>query len=53
LARTLHKLDFLRREGVEFKNELIDLLVGGGDGVLERGLLRVRRGGAFYPEGVM
>lgn len=43
---TLHKLDFLGGEAVEVMDEGVDLVVGGGGGVLQDGFSRVRGGGA-------
>src|SRR5260221_10018556 len=46
LRRALDEGNFLGCEVVEFIHQLIYLPVGGGDGVLERGLFRLRRGRA-------
>ena len=43
--------DFFRREAVELKDELIDLRVGGGDGVWGRGLLHCPARPAAMPSG--
>ena len=46
LWAALHELDFVFRQAVEIIDQRVDLLVGGGDGVLERGLVGGRLGGA-------
>ena len=43
LRRAFDEGDFLGCEVVEFIHEFINLLVGGGDGVLQHGLFRLRR----------
>jgi hypothetical protein len=50
--RAFDEGDFVLGQSVEFIHELIKLLVGVGDGILERGLFRLGRGRVSYPNGV-